>query len=134
METQRGKEAHALLKAGAVDGLSIGFRVRNKEGASYRDDENIRHLRDIELMEVSIVTFPMNQSARVSAVKERLSNGEIISKRELEVCLRDAGFTRGQAKRVVAAGHTGLSQRDAVDAPDNEALLRAIQQFSNRAF
>jgi HK97 family phage prohead protease len=63
LEVQAAREAHALLQAGAIDGLSIGYRtVRAEKGAGGR-----RLLHEIELWEVSLVTFPMLPQARVQA-------------------------------------------------------------------
>ena len=56
-------QAAALLKQGAVSGLSFGYRVREAAGAEPRE------LRDLELVEVSLVTFPMQPRARVHAVE-----------------------------------------------------------------
>ena len=58
---QRGREAKALIEAGAVDGLSIGYRVIRAE----KDGKGLRRLREIELWEVSLVTFPMQPLARL---------------------------------------------------------------------
>ena len=63
-ESGAGKEAGALLKEGAVSGLSFGYRVREARG------EKPRELTDLELVEVSLVTFPMQPRARVHAVRE----------------------------------------------------------------
>lgn len=63
LEVQAAREAHALLKAGAIDGLSIGYRtVRSEKSAG-----GGRTLHEIELWEVSLVTFPMLPEARVQA-------------------------------------------------------------------
>ena len=65
---QRGRELLSLLESGGLDGLSIGF----KTVASSRDKaRNARHLTAIDLWEISLVTFPMLEGARVSAVKAR---------------------------------------------------------------
>lgn len=66
LETARGREVHALMKAGAVDGLSIGFRTVRDE---MDRKQGARLLHEVELREVSIVTFPMNEDATVTAVK-----------------------------------------------------------------
>ncbi len=63
LETQRGAEAAALVSGGAIDGLSIGYRTR-KAGRSAKGG---RLLQDVELWEVSLVTFPMLPDARVGA-------------------------------------------------------------------
>ena len=62
-EVERGREAAALLVAGAIDGLSIGYRTLRAE----RDAKGQRLLAEVELWEVSLVTFPMLAEARVSA-------------------------------------------------------------------
>jgi HK97 family phage prohead protease len=62
-EVEKGREAAALLAAGAIDGLSIGYRTVKSE----RDGKGQRLLSELELWEVSLVTFPMQTEARVSA-------------------------------------------------------------------
>src|SRR5437868_6526308 len=65
-EVARGRELLALLRAGAIDGLSIGFRtVKGRVDPKTR----IRKLDQIDLWEISIVTFPLLAGARVRAVK-----------------------------------------------------------------
>lgn len=58
---ERGREAAALIAAGAIDGLSIGYRTRR----AVKNDKGQRLLTELELWEVSLVTFPMLPSARV---------------------------------------------------------------------
>jgi len=62
-EVARGREALALIASGAIDGLSIGYRTRRAS----RDGQGRRQLHDLELWEVSLVTFPMLPQARVAA-------------------------------------------------------------------
>lgn len=64
--TQTGREAAALVAAGAIDGLSIGYRTRK----ATRNEQGQRVLSELELWEVSLVTFPMLPSARVAAKGE----------------------------------------------------------------
>ena len=64
-ETARGREAHALLKAGALNGLSIGFRPRQQE----RGPNGLRILSDIDLVEISLVALPAAGSARIKQVR-----------------------------------------------------------------
>jgi len=65
-EVERGREAAALVTAGAIDGLSIGYRTITAE----RDAKGQRLLREVDLWEVSLVTFPMLPDARVQAKAE----------------------------------------------------------------
>ncbi len=67
-DVERGREAAALLAAGAIDGLSIGYRTLRAE----RDGKGQRLLAELELWEVSLVTFPMLPEARVAAKGDAL--------------------------------------------------------------
>jgi hypothetical protein len=64
-ETRRGQEALALLKAGALSGLSIGFRAKN----ATRDTKGVRILHDVDLAEISLVALPSAGNARVTSVR-----------------------------------------------------------------
>jgi uncharacterized protein len=64
MQTSKAQEAYALMKRGVLKGLSIGFDVVRDTVAN-----GIRHLHELKLYEVSVVTFPMNEMAMVSSVK-----------------------------------------------------------------
>jgi len=108
LQTQAGKEAYELMKMGALDGLSIGFRVNPKE-VEYDRRANKRIIKEAELMEVSLVTFPMNPKATIQSVK-----GEDLSIREWENGLRDAfNLSRSEAKVAAGAVHKSFDQRDA---------------------
>jgi uncharacterized protein len=65
-EVARGRELLSLLRAGAIDGLSIGFRTSK---ARIDPQTRIRRIYAVDLWEISIVTFPMLTGARVRAVK-----------------------------------------------------------------
>jgi HK97 family phage prohead protease len=66
-EVARARELTALVKSGAVDGLSIGFRtVKGRVDPASR----VRRIHELELWEISIVTFPLLAGARVRAIKE----------------------------------------------------------------
>ncbi len=58
---EKAREAAELLAAGAIDGLSIGYRTVR----ATKDEKGQRHLAELELWEVSLVTFPMLADARV---------------------------------------------------------------------
>ena len=60
------REAWALLKAGAINGLSIGFNAVQEE----RDRDRVNHIKEIDLWEVSLVTFPANEAATITEVKQ----------------------------------------------------------------
>ncbi len=120
-EVARAREVMALMRAGAIDGLSIGFRM--VKGA--RDRLGVRRLEKIDLWEISIVTFPMQPEARVSSVKTTPLQGNASSLRDFERWLtQDAGFTRTQARALLRDGFKGLETlRDAGRGNSWEARL-----------
>ncbi len=62
-DVAKAREAQALIADGAIDGLSIGYRV--KKALRGKDDRSVRLLTEVELLEISLVTFPANQAARL---------------------------------------------------------------------
>jgi HK97 family phage prohead protease len=73
-EVARGRELISLLRAGAIDGLSIGFRASK---ARIDPKTRIRRLHAVDLWEISIVTFPLLAGARVRAVKHATSKATL---------------------------------------------------------
>ena len=126
METVKGKEAHSLLKMGALNGLSIGFM--SKEWAYDRETE-VRTLTAIDLWEVSLVTFPANEKARVTNVK---SADEMATPKDAEKALRDAGFSKSDAtafvSRVMRMGEvrSDSANSTAVAMKAADRLLRSL--------
>lgn len=113
MDTTKGKEAHALLKMGAINGLSIGFM--SVPGTSKYNDEGVRVLTQIDLWEVSLVTFPANEQARVTNVKAAAE--ELQAPKDAERILRDAGFSKSDATAFVSrVMRMGEVRRDSVDS------------------
>lgn len=97
--TDLGKEIHTLLKMEAVKGLSIGYIPTLTD---YTND-GVRLIKEVDLLEVSVVSIPMNPKAQIAHVKSRLSaRGEYIPtdlemaelKRDTEKFLRARGFNR----------------------------------------
>ena len=121
MQTQKGKETYELMKMGAIDGLSVGYRVDQK-GYHYDDKKRKRRLKEVDLMEISAVTFPMNPKARIHGVK---SDSSI---REWETHMREVcGLSRSEAKITAKAVHNALNQRE-VD--EGQALINAITNLT----
>lgn len=121
LETEKGRAAQALIKAGAINGLSIGFMAKQW---AYDRATDIRTLTEIDLWEVSLVTFPANVAARVTGIKAALDDVE--SPKDAERVLREAGFSRAEATAFVS--HTmrlRAEQRDA--APDAHRAIVAAQ-------
>lgn len=110
LPTTHGNDAYTLVKEGAVSGMSIGYAARKWETDS---EKGIRKLTEVELYEVSLVTFPANEKAQITRVKAL--NGTFMTEREFEDFLRDVGgLSQKEAKQVVSEGYKAMvNQRDA---------------------
>jgi uncharacterized protein len=106
-DVARGRETLALLKEGALDGLSIGFKAisARRDAKSGR-----RHIAKVDLWEISVVTFPMLPEARIAALKARHAETHSPAAEEFERWLnRQAGLTRSETRAFLAYGLKGLS-------------------------
>lgn len=122
-DIQRGRDAYTLLKMTprpAINGLSIGYiPLEWKENLKPQPGDPYRTLTKIKLMEVSLVTFPANTEARVTEVKSGLDI------RIAERALRDAGFSRSEAKAILVHGFKSANQ---CDADEMDQLKKQIQR------
>jgi len=119
LKTARGAEAYELLKMGAVTGLSIGYQVRDE---SYDRVSGINTLKKLDLWEVSLVTFPANDAARVTGVK---TVEEIESLKDAEAFLREAGgFSKSQALAIVARIKSMQGRSDSDELGELAALIK----------
>ncbi|MBP3955406.1 HK97 family phage prohead protease [Gemmata sp. G18] len=109
LTTQAGNDAYLLAKAGALTGLSIGFTTIRDE----RDPKKgVRKLLEVELYEVSLVTFPANEKATITNVKSRPD-----TIRAFEEYLREGGFSQKDATTVALHGFKALTTQG---EPDEE--------------
>ncbi|WP_398471689.1 HK97 family phage prohead protease [Tardiphaga sp.] len=118
-EVTRARELFALLKAGAVDGLSIGYRTRH---GAIDPKTRIRRLHQVDLWEISLVTFPLLDGARVDAVKQ--SRLRSAAEREWQQLMGSGPFVPGDGAdappaparrgRVVHALHSRAARKRAL--------------------
>lgn len=118
-DVAKAREAYALMKSGAIDGLSIGYSVKL---AKWNEDEDALDLFALNLWETSIVTFPANEAATVSEVKTALARGELPTLKAFEKFLREAGFSNSQATAIAGHGLRKLHQGE----PDNADITAAL--------
>ena len=124
-DTPRGREVHTLLKMEprpAITGLSIGYMVKEFTRRT-KPDEPRRTLNKLDLIEISPVTFPANGKARIDAVK---SIDSLDGPADIEDYLREAGFSRNEAKHLIAK-IKGVEQREAVTS---ESLVNILKRNS----
>lgn len=128
----RAAEAYGLLKAGALDGLSIGYRV--VESAPHADKQGVLALKKLNLKEVSIVTFAANERARVDSVKDDariahvmqvLSAGGTPSERQMEKLFETLGFSGSKSLAMSSAIKPHLRGEPEVKA-DSDAFWAAM--------
>lgn len=121
-------DAAASMLHGAVDGLSIGYMI--PEGGSEQDGA-IRRLKQINLMEISVVEEPADVFARVSGIKAAVEAAANL--KEIEALLRDeGGFSRANATALVSR-IKALSDGDRGDESKGiSEALAALRQTTNR--
>ena len=123
-DIQRGRDAYTLLKMTprpAINGLSIGYIPQEwKETIKPQPGEPYRTLTKSKRVEVSLVTFPANTEARVTEVKSGLDI------RIAERALRDAGFSRSEAKSIVSHGFKSIANQ--CDADELDQLMQQIKR------
>jgi len=103
----KGAEVAALVKMGAIEGLSIGYRTQEYEMDM---DAGARKLTKLDLWETSVVTFPMNELANIYAMKS-----EDITERQIERTFKNMGYSNRMAKAMASGAWKGRSEvlRDA---------------------
>jgi len=126
---RRADEALIMLKAGAVQGMSIGYREVDVEPST---NGEARKLLKLDLLEASIVSFPANRRARVDSVKsdgrlsefaQRLRDGEPPSIREFEDVLREAGIPKAMAVQIASVGYAKAVRSE---SEGGEAIKSAV--------
>ncbi len=128
LETQAGREAYALLKQGALDGLSLGFLIRRAESAG----PGQRRILEADLLECSPVTFPCHPEARVLTVKTLPSHKEQIMTELTETALAsltaDLATLKQRTDALDTAVRRAAVQPQGGDAPAHGIgrLLRAL--------
>lgn len=123
-DVTQAREAHALMRAGVLTGLSIGYYVT---GESWNEKDRIRTLTAVDLQETSLVTFPANDAARVESVKSRIARGDALTLPEFESFLREAGFSKSQAAAIAGRGYKHLMERGEPDPAPVPDLLQALK-------
>jgi HK97 family phage prohead protease len=114
---QAARDAHLRMKAGVLDGMSIGYDSLEDEMTT----AGVRKLKRLKLYEISPVTFGMNPLARIESVKSR----QITTIREFEDFLREeAGFSNAQAKLLASGGWKSLQKARDETGEDDAATVQ----------
>lgn len=124
-------KAYSLLKRKALDGLSIGYTIY-PGGQHWNEDDKVMELTNINLWEMSIVTFAANPASGVETIRSAFDAGELPTVREFENFLRDAGFSKSESLAIISIGFKQI-QRDAgdgqkIDQRDAASILETIER------
>lgn len=130
MEVEKGREAYALMKAKQLDAMSVGFNI---DSAVAGDGTRNRVIERADLWEISLVTWGANPEALITDVKS------LKTERDFEQFLRDAGFSRKEAKTITSVGFKPLvagetpedEQRDAVLVEKLNSITNKLRSNSN---
>lgn len=109
LKTSAGRDAYEHLISGDVDAFSIGYREKRVRPGDVRD------LLELDLQEVSVVTFPANREALTETIKSLQSKADLVD------MLREGGLSRQAAQLVAGGGWKALSKESPID---DEAAAR----------
>ena len=121
-DTALGKDVKILMQDGVITSMSIGFMTKEVD---YNSD-GVRLIKELELIEFSLVTYPMNEKAIITQVKNALDP------RELEHILREAGYTKSQAAKMACVSIKSLREAELNDVETLETLKMQLNQFLKR--
>jgi HK97 family phage prohead protease len=123
-DTQDGRDARTLAQMKAVRGLSIGFQMKDFDF----DEDGSRLIKEADLWETSVVTFPMNPKAQIEAIKAQFS-----TPRDLENYLCEAGCSNKTARNLVhdVLGADEMSAPDQCEA-DDILIAQQLEQLNER--
>lgn len=131
LELAEAREVYSALKFGSLNGMSIGFRMHDRD-YEY-DDNDICHIKNIaELLEISIVNFPADKEARIDNVKSE--DRDLNDIRDCEHYLRELGISKKMAQKLISVIKTAKSAvSDSQKSEDAKlaAELEKIQQKLN---
>lgn len=101
--------AHTLMKKGQLEGISIGFTLYDGDSYEYSSDHDAFLIKELNLWENSLVTFPSNPEAQVNDVRAAFARGEVPAPSVIEKTLRKTlGMSEREAKRLVSGGYSEL--------------------------
>lgn len=133
LDIPRARDVYNALKAGTVSGLSVGIGIAEDDWEPNAETGG-KTIKNVSLLrEISICTFPADDRARVSLVKaEDIDQMQTI--RDVEKCLRDAGFSKSQALAFVAKTKDILSSESLRDAEkqNENAFLEALARIGEK--
>lgn len=131
-EAPNARVAQKGMKTKSVTGLSIGYYVIK---ASYNEKTWVRTLEELELVEISIVTTPANDEARIDSIKSRVAHGALPDLPDFERLLCETGFSKSHAAVIANHGFKHLLASSSADTAAQLApLIAQAEKFSLPTF
>jgi HK97 family phage prohead protease len=128
LDVEKGAETYSNMKKKILDKMSIGFKTVD---FAYDKETGVRFIKEIDLYEVSIVTFPANDMAEVDSVKSNIEGFNSLA--DVEKFLREVkdGLSHSEAKHFISR-FKSLLQRDVVERERKEAqeLLEIVKNLT----
>ena len=124
LDTDRGIEVYKGLKSKAIDSFSIGYNVVREK---YNSSLNCNDLIELDIKESSPVNFACNEAARIVDIKNRLSDGKILSKADLRILLEDCSLEL--SKRQIEKVTSCYNPKEEVEILDIKELLENYSIF-----
>ena len=119
LPTTKGKDIQIAAEAGAIDSFSIGYNVIREE---YNEKLDCWDLLEVEIIEVSWVTYGCNDKSTLIEMKSKLESKEVPTKRELEKHLRDSGLSRKEAATICSRYDDTKSKADEDQEDEDEVF------------
>jgi uncharacterized protein len=132
LDIPKARDVHAAMKEGTVRGMSIGFRMKAEDVAFERAGA-VRRIKNLDLVEISVVTQPMNLRATVGRVKS-IHDMTAQDFRDLEATLREKGLSRTDAVKAIS-GLKEYLQREAgeqAEETDRDDQTKALADLLRR--
>lgn len=129
MDTDIGKRVYAAMKEGELDGLSIGYRAKEFSYGTKPDEPN-RTIKKLDLLEVSVVLFGMNDKALVEDVKSDIDGLRTLA--DCEKFLREAGHFSKKAATDFLSVAARIARREAGASKSLDRLLETMRSINGR--
>jgi HK97 family phage prohead protease len=129
LEVELARETRSLMLQGALDSMSIGFGVPEREKNLEYQADGTRLIKECSVKETSIVTFPSNEEAVILSIKTALKFKDNI--RDFEAFLRESGFSRQQAVMIASKGFKAIqSDSEEVETCPKEISLKFLESLN----
>ena len=129
LELAEAREVYSALKFGSLNGMSIGFRMKDKD-YEY-DEDDICHIKNIsELLEISIVNFPADKEARIDNVKSE--DRDLNDIRDCEHYLRELGISKKMAQKLISVIKTAKSAVSDSQKPEDAKLAAELEKIQQK--